>query len=358
MDYDQVLKLMTELQESRKLRQVFWYSEYGVYMTGRLRSELGIRGTQEPVAKAVRNKFIMKEILRAHGINTSCARYAKNADSAVSFADDFGWPIVAKPVDGAASVFVKVLHDTEEVKAYFAEFNISDSVLKKLANNQVLVESFSNGHEYIVDSIIVGDKVVFSNVAKYFDNCVDAVAKGVLMVNLLPLEKGLTQDLAEFNKKVVSALGLTNTVTHAEYFVNELTGAIKFGEIAARCGGSEIYPEAINFCHGIDFAELAFDTLMENVGKIEPYTYKPTAVLLLPKKKGLLKRVATLEDLEKVADVVDYRLYVKPGDILGLMNSTVVSVGTLIITSPTVESLYTDTLKVYDRFIELMVFEA
>jgi hypothetical protein len=358
MNFERVAGVMRELQAAYTLRQVFWYYEFGVYLTGRLRSELGIRGMQEPIAKAVRNKFIMKEIVRSHGINTSRVRYAQSAADAVMFADEFGWPIVAKPVDGAATLFVKILHDAAEAEAYFEEFAITNEYLRKVIKNRVLVETFSQGREYVVDAVVKGDKVVFSNVAAYLDNCVDAVARGAVAIYPLPIEDDLTRSLVAMNGKVVAALGLTNTVTHAEFFVNEATGEIKFGEIAARVGANELYPEVLMNCYGVDFAELAFDTVMENVGEIRPHVFRPTAGFSLPKKPGLLKSVASLADLQEVADVVEYRLKIRPGDDLGVMDSTIITSGILIITAPTIAQLRTDMDKVLARFLDLMIVES
>jgi hypothetical protein len=348
---------MAQLQAAYALRQVFWYYEFGVYLTGRLRSELGIQGMQEPIAQAARNKFIMKEIVRSHGINTSRVRYAKDAADAVAFADEFGWPIVAKPVDGAATLFVKILHDATEAAAYFEEFAITDAYLRKAIRSKVIVETFSQGREYVVDAVVKGDKVVFSNVSGYLDNCIDAVARGTAVIYPLPIEDDLTRSLAAVNKQAIAALGLTNTVTHAEFFVNEETGEIKFGEIAARVGANELYPEVLWHCHGVDFAQLAFDTAMENVGEIKPRAFRPAAGFSLPQKPGLLKSVASLPDLQAVADVVDYRLKVRPGDELSAMGSTIITSGILIIAAPTIAQLRADMDKVLARFLDLMIVE-
>src|ERR687890_103946 len=67
-----------------------------------VRESLGIDGMDVRTAVNVRDKSQMKETLRAAGI--PCARHAlvRSPGEALSFADEVGFPLVAKPPDAAA----------------------------------------------------------------------------------------------------------------------------------------------------------------------------------------------------------------------------------------------------------------
>src|SRR3954449_3712234 len=69
----------------------------------RVRESLGIEGMDVRTAINVRDKSQMKETLQAAGI--PCARHAlvRSAAQATAFADEVGFPLVAKPPAGAGA---------------------------------------------------------------------------------------------------------------------------------------------------------------------------------------------------------------------------------------------------------------
>jgi biotin carboxylase len=303
----------------------------------------------------------MKEIVRSHRITTSLAEYARSAGDAVVFADKNGYPIVAKPVDGFATINTAVLRNEADIQQYFDNFLITYPPLARVSTGKVLIETYSQGAEYVVDAVLREDEVVFSNVSKYsFDKCVEAVSKGAgLGLYPLPINDELTRALVAENKRVIAALGLTNTVTHAEFFVEPRTGKITFGEIAARVGGSSFYPQVIKHCYGVDFAELAFDTLMENVtdAAVTPHEFVPAAGFLLPAKAGKVRHIPTLNEMLEAAGVIEYHVNIHEGDVLTPINNTTGDTGMMILTADTLTDLLDRLAAAQKLFMEKLIVE-
>src|SRR4051794_41296982 len=90
------------------------------------REALGIEGMDVRTAINVRDKSQMKETLRAAGI--PCARHAlvRSAGQATAFADEVGFPLVAKPPAGAGAQSTFRLDDGDVLRRWLAAVPVSD----------------------------------------------------------------------------------------------------------------------------------------------------------------------------------------------------------------------------------------
>src|SRR4051794_25422770 len=92
-----------------------------------VREALGIEGMDVRTAMNVRDKSQMKETLQTAGI--PCARHAlvRSAGQATAFADQVGFPLVAKPPAGAGAQSTFRLDDSDMLRGWLAAVPVSDS---------------------------------------------------------------------------------------------------------------------------------------------------------------------------------------------------------------------------------------
>jgi hypothetical protein len=100
-----------------------------------VREALGIAGMDERTARNVRDKARMKDVLREAGV--PCARHAlvHDAAQARAFAGEVGFPLVAKPPDGAGSQATYRLDEPEALEGWL-------SALPPTGDQPALLEEF------------------------------------------------------------------------------------------------------------------------------------------------------------------------------------------------------------------------
>ena len=103
-----------------------------------VREALGIEGMDVRTAINVRDKSQMKETLQAAGI--PCARHAlvRSAGQATAFADEVGFPLVAKPPAGAGAQSTFRLDDGDMLRSWLAAVPLGD-------DSPALLEEFLTG---------------------------------------------------------------------------------------------------------------------------------------------------------------------------------------------------------------------
>src|SRR5688572_20138021 len=124
------------------------------------RDVLGLDGMDVPTALNVRDKSRMKTVLRAAGV--PCARHqlVTNPAEALGFAEEVGFPLVAKPPAGAGAQATYRLDDVIALRGWL-------EAIPPRADAPGLLEEFLVGEEHTFDSVTVGGHTVWSSVSDY-----------------------------------------------------------------------------------------------------------------------------------------------------------------------------------------------
>src|SRR3954462_9237968 len=111
-----------------------------------VREGLGIEGMDVRTAVNVRDKSRMKETLQAAGV--PCARHAlvDDAGAAMAFAEQVGFPLVAKPPAGAGAQATFRLDDGDMLVRWLEAVPLG-------AHEPALLEEFLTGEEHSFDSV-------------------------------------------------------------------------------------------------------------------------------------------------------------------------------------------------------------
>ncbi len=220
-----------------------------------VREHLGIEGMDVRTAHNVRDKSQMKETLQAAGI--PCARHAlvRNPGQAMAFADQVGFPLVAKPPAGAGAQSTFRLDDGDTLRGWLAAVPLGE-------DDPALLEEFLTGEEHTFDSVTIGGSTVWSSIADYRPPPLEVLRNPwIQWTVLLPRDVSgpRYEGIHRWGPAALQALGITDALTHMEWFARP-DGSVAVSEVAARPPGAQL-TSMHGYTHDFDlyraWAELA-----------------------------------------------------------------------------------------------------
>src|SRR3982751_2396542 len=200
-----------------------------------VREALGITGMDVRTAVNVRDKAQMKETLQAAGI--PCARHAlvRSAGQATAFADQVGFPLVAKPPAGAGAQATFRLDDGDALRSWLAAVPLSD-------DDPALLEEFLTGEEHTFDSVTIGGATVWSSIADYRPPPLEVLRNPWIQWTVV-LPRDISgpryEGIHRWGPAALKALGVTDALTHMEWFARP-DGSVAVSEVAARPPGAQL----------------------------------------------------------------------------------------------------------------------
>ncbi|MEO6593146.1 MAG: ATP-grasp domain-containing protein [Planctomycetota bacterium] len=199
-----------------------------------VREQLRIRGMDSATARNFRDKGLMKDLFAAHHIG--CARHhlCATVTDAVAFAQQVGFPIVAKPRAGAGAKATARCTSLAELQKFLAGANPGKG-------REVLLEEFVQGEEFSFDSVTLHGQHVFHNICAYQPTPLVVMENPWIQWSVV-LPKDLSRpEFAEIHRtgpRALSTLGMWTGMTHMEWF-RRTDGSIAIGEVAARPPGAQ-----------------------------------------------------------------------------------------------------------------------
>ena len=309
--------------EEEQFDGVFCFSEMAVVTTAYVAQALGLPGLDPKAAVTSRNKLLMKEAHDRAGVPHARFRFVTTLKEALAAAEEFGYPAIVKPTLGCASGFVFRVDDPDELEVRYRQAAGGiDSMLYyaievedvDLGPHGVLVESFLDGHEHLIEASVWDDEV-------YLGSIVDRVTiEGKVFdddVHRTPtvLDEEQVANVHDIVKRATFAQGLRRSALHAEVrFHGDEPHVL---EIAARPGGG-----------GLDYmARICADhdpiaTVIDVARGVRPrlHHYRPTGVhtaamaLICP--AGVVDEVVVPREVSESTAVVFLKITAKPGDLI------------------------------------------
>ncbi|MGW4897570.1 ATP-grasp domain-containing protein [Kitasatospora sp. NPDC004240] len=212
----------------REAHRIVAVTERLLLLAARLRDRLGLPGQSVPQTLPFRDKVVMKEHLRRHGIRVPA--FAPFSEENARELLRRHPVLVAKPRLGSGSVEITVLRGEEDLAAFAAAH--------RGRFDEFEVEQFVPGRLYHVDSVVEDAEVVAAVAGGYLDDTTSYTAlRPCRGVGVPP--GPLLDSLLEFNRRVLAAFPGFTGVTHHEMFVTE-DGEVYLCEIGARAGGGGV----------------------------------------------------------------------------------------------------------------------
>jgi biotin carboxylase len=223
-------------------------AESGVLLADELSSAIGVTGNDMRRSVARRDKFAMQEAIRAAGLATAdCFRSNWVEEVAEWTRQRNQWPVVLKPVLSAGGDNVTICHTVGEVTAAHARIMASVDRYGQ-RNDVVLAQQFLSGAEHYVNSVSRDGVHRIVEVWRYHKRIVDGHSV-YDYEDLLALDEPGVQDLVDYVRLVLDALGIRNGAGHTEVMLTP-EGPYLI-ECGARLGGGQM-PELLTRCVGID----------------------------------------------------------------------------------------------------------
>lgn len=320
---DEIIEQAREWHAEHHFDGVITFSESAVIAVAAVAEALELPGIGVEAAVCSRNKFLMRQAYQRAGAPIPSFRFVEELDDALSAAEEFRYPVVLKPTMGAGSHFVFRIDTPEEMAERFVQAEkgiqnmfwvLSEADGVDLGPQGLLVESFLDGREYLIEALAWDDEV-------YLGSVVDRItAEGETFdddVHHAPTSLS-DEDLARVHRVVKAgahAQGLRRSVMHAEVrFHNDEPHLL---EIAARVGGG-----------GLDLiARMTADydpiRAVVDVGRgVHPQVrhYRPTGThitaMCLISEAGVVEHVEVPAEVSESDQVFLFKITARPGDVI------------------------------------------
>jgi biotin carboxylase len=214
-------------------------AETGVELADKLSEHMGLRTNGTALSEARRNKFIMGETVRAAGIRAVKQLYATKWGEISEFLSDWNpdpFKVIVKPVDSAGSEDVTLCLSVDDVKGAF------DKIIGKvnglgIVNKAVLVQEYLEGTEYVIDIVSRDGEHKVVAIWEYERRVCNGASFVCFSQRLLTADEPRCRELMDYQRRVVTALGIRHGPTHGEvkWFKDEPV----LVEVGARCHGME-----------------------------------------------------------------------------------------------------------------------
>jgi hypothetical protein len=268
------------------------------------REWLGIEGMDVATATNVRDKSRMKEVLRAAGVPCARHRLVHAADEARDFAEEVGFPLVAKPPAGAGSQATYRLDDASALQGWLA-------AVPPRPEEPALLEEFLVGEEHTFDSVTVGGRTVWSSIADYRPPPLEVLrTPWIQWTVLLPREIDGPEyaGIHTVGPAALAALGVRDALTHMEWF-RRPDGSVAVSEVAARPPGAQL-TSMHGYAH--DFDLYAAWARLVVLGEFDPpeRRYAAGTAYLRGMGRGRVRSVSGVEEVGRQVGhlVVEARL--------------------------------------------------
>ncbi len=320
-----------DIAKTHTIRAIVAQAEFDVERAARLRAYLNIPGQDEHSARCFRNKVTMKAVLQRANVPVAPFSAVQSVHTLLDFAQQYGFPLVVKPQNGAGSYGVTLLRDQSELDHFIAQgFTPALDVVPNL-----MVEQFVPGRTYHIDGIVVQGKSYTIIPSCYHTESLDFQHNDGEATASYTLAKDnpLTERLQQFVQSVLDALSTPDTTTfHAEVF-HTPDDQLVLCEIASRTGGARI-GDGLEAALGCNLNELwarqecglATQNLLRQI-KDKEATRPITGWALISPKPGLVKQIPSECGL---SEVVDYTVNISAGCTLQAPKAATESIASFV----------------------------
>ena len=269
-----------------------------------VREALGIPGMDADTARNVRDKSLMKSVLRRAGI--PCARHqlVTRTEEATSFLSEVGLPMVAKPPAGAGAQATYRL-DTDEDFASWLRAAQADPA------EVWLLEEFLTGPEHTFDSVTIEGDTLWASISDYRPPPLEVLrTPWVQWTVVLPgaIDGAEYDSIKQIGPAALRALGVQTAFTHLEWFARP-DGSAAVSEVGARPPGAQL-ASMIGFSHDVDFYSMWAELMLLDTFDPPSRVYATGTAYLRGQGRGRVRTVHGVDELQRELGhlVVDARL--------------------------------------------------
>ncbi len=259
---------------------------------------LGLPGIDYQTALHATDKQRMRTLFMQQGIPSPRFRVLQRVpprNETKTIGDQFGFPVVVKPVDSMGARGVRCVYSGDHLGAAV------EAALQFSASGRALVEEFIDGAEYSIDAVIWRGRVSICGVG---DRDIRFAPFFIEVGHCMPsdLDEHAQRQLTAVFTRAVAALGIRNGAAKGDVFMGRHGPVI--GEIAARLSGGYMSGWTYPLSSGAEPTLAAMQIAMgEAPGALAPRWRKVSverAVISIP---GVIRSLHGFEAAERVPNV-------------------------------------------------------
>lgn len=320
---DAIIEQAREWHAKEQFAGVLTFSESAVVAVAAVADALGLPSIGLQTALNSRNKLLMRQAHERAGAPIPQYRFVESLRDALTAAEDFGYPVILKPTLGAASNFVFRIDTPQEMEQRYAQAIVGIEQMAWSANEAagidlgpkgLMVESFLDGREYLMEALAWDDEV-------YLGSVVDRItAEGATFdddVHHAPTSMS-EDDLKKVHQAVIAAVrgqGLRRSAMHAEVRFHK--GEPYMLEIAARPGGGGLDMIARITA---DYDPIAAVVDVARGVKPRVHHFQPTGVhttsMCLLSGEGVVEHVDVPAEVSESEKAFLLKITARPGDVI------------------------------------------
>lgn len=305
-DLDGVLGIVDAVvRDEGPFDHVIGFSESLLDLAATLRERYGIPGSRPEETSRFRDKTVMKETLSRAGLRVPRWASCRTEDQVLAAAEEFGYPVIVKPVRGAGSQGVRKVASAEELRALCAERSLHD----------LEIEEFVRGEILHVDGVLdAAGKPLFVCTSRYVSTCLDFELLGEPLGSVFQTDPAVRERCEDFAVRCLTALGLRSSAFHLELF--DTGDELVFLEVGARVPGADV-PYVIHDVHGVNLFRLWVDVLLGRpVDLPVPVPELSGGWLIIPGPRPLPQKVTATTPLLGEVPYVYRELVPRAGEVL------------------------------------------
>ncbi|MER5497017.1 MULTISPECIES: ATP-grasp domain-containing protein [unclassified Streptomyces] len=314
-DTDALLPFVERAHAALRFDGVITSCDYYLPTAARIAGRLGLPG---PAPEAVENacrKDATRRVLAGAGLPGPRFAVCEDWTQAAAAARDIGYPLVLKPVDLCAGMFVRRVDDEAALaRAHRALAAFPVNARGQRRDPVVLLEELLEGPEVSVETVSYDGTVEVVGVT---DKSVGGAPAFIETGHMFPaaLDPADTAAAGETACRALRALGLDGVVAHTEL---KLTAdGPRLIEVNPRPAGNRI-TELVRHVTGIDLAGACVDVALGRTPDLRRRATGLTSAaigFLVPDEDGVLEAVDGADTVRAADDVLELRL-TDPGSVV------------------------------------------
>jgi biotin carboxylase len=263
---DDLIHGTAHLARREQIDRIVPLDDFDLEKASALREHLRLPGMGETTTRYFRDKLAMRVKAQDEGLPVPAFVHVLNDVRIREFCQRVPPPWFLKPRHQAGAIGIRKINGEDELWAVTEALGDERSTF--------LLEEYVAGEVCHVDSVVYEREVLAAIPSKYGTPPFDVShGGGVFTTRLLDRDTDEAKALIDFNRRLLTALGLVRGVSHTEY-IRGRDGRLVFLETSARVGGAHI-ADLIEAATGMNlWAEWA---KVEIAGGKTPYAVPPMA---------------------------------------------------------------------------------
>ncbi|MCA8968311.1 MAG: ATP-grasp domain-containing protein [Planctomycetes bacterium] len=258
-----------------------------------LRQELGIEGLSVDAAHNFRDKARMKDRFGAAQIPCAKHRRCHSASEAMHFAEQVGFPVVAKPIAGAGARNTARLETVEQLGNWLRSFPPTPKA-------PLMLEEFVTGREFSFDSASIRGRHLLHSITEYFPTPLEVMENPWIQWCVLlrrELDRPEYAPIFEAGPRALDTLGMHTGLTHMEWFARP-DGSIAISEVAARPPGAQ-FTSLLSYAYDFDFYRGWAELVSCDRFDVPKRRYSVGAAFLRGQGRGKVKKIHGIEEARR-----------------------------------------------------------